>query len=164
MDDTIYEEKVSSPRTTALFVILALLFLTLFAWRTAAAGLGPLPILFLFLFCFFAFYCFNYRTLIIRLTRESLVLNFGIFTWTVPLANIASCALDDVSLWRIGGAGIHFTWIRGRYRAMLNWLEYPRVVVALRRPRGPVRDIAFSTRRPDAVMSIITKPPTAHRT
>ena len=82
---------------------------------------------------------------------------FGIFTWKVPLEDIAECALDDVSIWRIGGAGIQLTPIRRRFRVMFNFLEYPRVVVALSKRRGLVRDIAFSTRRPDAVVSIITQ-------
>lgn len=155
MDDPIYEEKVTSRRTTALFVALMLLFLSLSVWRGLAAGLGPLAIVFFCIFCFFLFYALNYRTLIIRITRESLILTFGIFTWTIPLEHIAACALDDVSLWRIGGAGIHFTWIRRRYRAMFNVLEYPRVVVALKERRGLVWDIVFSTTRPDAVMGII---------
>jgi hypothetical protein len=130
-----------------------LLFLSLFAWRATTTGLGLLAILFLCLFFFFAFYALNYRTLIICLTRESLTLAYGIFTWTTPLEHIAECSPDPVSLWRIGGAGIHFTCIRRRYRAMFNGLEYPRVVVALKKRRGPVWDIVFSTQRPDHVMS-----------
>jgi hypothetical protein len=157
MDHSIYEEKVGSPGTTALFVALALLFLLLFAWRALTTGLGPLSIALLCLFGFFSFYALNYRTLLIRITRDSLVLTFGVFSWNISLKNVAGCAPDDVSLWRIGGAGIHFTPIRRRYRAMFNFLEYPRVVVALKRRRGAVRDIAFTTRQPDVVVSIINK-------
>jgi hypothetical protein len=109
------------------------------------------------LFLFFSFYSLNYRTLTIRVTRESLMLTFGVFSWRIPLEEIAECAPDDVSIWRIGGAGIHFTWIRRRYRAMFNVLEYPRVVVALKKRKGPVRDIAFSTRRPEEVIRIIAE-------
>ncbi|MCK4977732.1 MAG: hypothetical protein KAS36_12435 [Anaerolineales bacterium] len=39
-EDYIYEEKLSSNRTTILFVTLALLFLLLLVWRVLAAGLG----------------------------------------------------------------------------------------------------------------------------
>ena len=39
-EDYIYEEKLSSKRTTILFVTLALSFLLLFVWRALAAGLG----------------------------------------------------------------------------------------------------------------------------
>ena len=66
-----------------------------------------------------------------------------------------TCYLDGTSLWRIGGAGIHFSSFERRYRAMFNFLEYPRVVVALKEKRGPVRDIAFSTQHPEEIMSLI---------
>jgi hypothetical protein len=69
--------------------------------------------------------------------------------------NIEKCFLDDTSLWRIGGAGIHFSWFHGRYRAMFNFIEHPRVVFALKKKRGPVRDVAFSTRRPNEVLRFI---------
>jgi hypothetical protein len=45
--------------------------------------------------------------------------------------------------------------IRKRYRASFNFLEHPRVVIALKRKVGPVRDISFSTRRPDDVLRLI---------
>ena len=156
-EDYIYEEKLSSKRTTILFITLAFSFLLLFLLRMVAAGYGWLAVVFFLLFCLFTFYVFNYRTLIIHLTPESLSLKFGIFRWTVPLETIEEPCLDDVSLWRIGGAGIHFTSIRKRYRAYFNFLEYPRVVVKLKQKRGPVWDIAFSTGDPEKVILLIQK-------
>jgi Ca2+/Na+ antiporter len=152
-----YEERVSSGKTEALFVVLALLFLLLFVWRAMATGLGLLAIVFLLLFGLFLFYSLNYRTLTITMTSESLELGFGVFRWTVPWHTIEECDLDDTPMWRIAGAGIHCTWIRRRYRVFLNFLEYPRVVLALRERKGPVRDIAFSTRRPEEVVRAITQ-------
>jgi Ca2+/Na+ antiporter len=153
--DCIYEEKVSSRRTEALFVLFTLLFLMLFVWRLMAGGMGFLAMALFLLFVFFLLYSLNYRTLIIHMTAESLELRFGIFRWTVPLEDIEECQLDDSSMWRIGGAGIHFTRIRKRYRGMFNFLEHPRVVIELRRRKGPVREIAFSTRRPDEIMGVL---------
>ena len=101
------------------------------------------------------FYSLNYRVLTIRLTAETLQLKFGLFVWVIPLSNIEACYPDETSLWRIGGAGIHFTPLRGRYRAIFNFLEHPRLVIALKVRRGPVRDIAFSTRQPDDVRRLI---------
>jgi hypothetical protein len=150
-----YVERLSSRRTEALFVGLALLFGVLFAMRADGRGLDGWSIVFLCAFAFFLFYSVNYRTLDIRLTATALHLKFGLFTWVIPWSNIEACRLDETSLWRIGGAGIHFTPLRGRYRAMFNFLEYPRVVIALKVSKGPVRDIAFSTRRPEEVMGWI---------
>jgi Ca2+/Na+ antiporter len=150
-----YVERVSSRRTEALFVLLTLLFLLLFIWRASVRGAGGWAVVFACFFAFFLFYSLNYRTLIIRLSEQALQLNFGLFTWNIPLENVEACFADKTSLWRIGGAGIHFTWLGGRYRAMFNFLEHPRLVIALKIKKGPVRDIAFSTRRPDELMRLI---------
>ncbi len=147
-----YVERLSSRRTESLFVGLTLLFALLFAARARGGGLDGWSVVLLGALAFFLFYSLNYRSLKIRLTAGAMQLKFGLFTWVIPLSNIEACRLDETSLWRIGGAGIHFTPLGGRYRAMFNFLEYPRVVIALRVRKGPVRDIAFSTRRPDEVM------------
>jgi Ca2+/Na+ antiporter len=155
-DDLIYNERVSSNRTEALFLALTILFFLLLIWRVNAGGLDILAAIFFCLFSLFFFYSVNYRTLIIRLTSESLKLTFGIFTWRVPLDNVGECCLDDIPmLMRMGGAGIHFMSIRKRYRASFNFLEHPRVVIAFKRKEGLVRDISFSTRRPDDVLWLI---------
>jgi Ca2+/Na+ antiporter len=154
--DLIYTERISSNRTEALFLGLMILFLLLLIWRVNIGGLDVLAIVFLCFFSIFLFYSVNYRTLIIRLASESLKLTFGIFTWRVPLDNVEECHHDEIPLlMRMGGAGIHFMFIRKRYRASFNFLEYPRVVVAFKRKVGPVRDISFSTRRPDDVLLLI---------
>ena len=154
-DGPIYEEKISSLRTEVFFVALALLCLALFAWRLMATGFGVVTVVFLLFSALFSFYALNYRILVIRILSGELHLKFGVFGWTVPLHSIEKAYADQTSLWRIGGAGIHFSIIRGRYRAMLNFLEYPRVVVALKEKRGLVSDVAFSTERPDEIMRII---------
>jgi hypothetical protein len=154
-DDLIYEEKISSLRTELLFVALAVLCLALFAWRVMVTGLGVITVVCLLFCIFFSFYAANYRVLIIRIVSNGLHLKFGVFGWTVPWHTVDEAYADKTSLWRIGGAGIHFSIIGGRYRAMLNFLEHPRVVVALKEKRGLVRDVAFSTERPDEILRII---------
>jgi hypothetical protein len=155
-DDLIYTERISSNKTEALFLTLTLLFLLLLIWRVNAVNLDILAVVF---FCFtiiFIFYAVNFRTLLIRLTSGSLQLSFGIFTWTVPVDNIQACNLDELPvIMKYGGAGIHFMFIRDRYRASFNFLEYPRVVIAFKKKVGPVRDISFSTRKPEDVIRLI---------
>ena len=164
-DDLIYTERVSSNRTEALFLALTLLFAMLLLWRVNAGSLDLLAAVFLYLFGFFFFYSVNYRTLIIRLTPDSLKLTFGIFTWIVPLDNIEECRFDELPLlMRMAGAGIHFMRIRKRYRASFNFLEHPRVVVTFKRKRGPVCNISFSTRRPDDVLQLIQEGGSANST
>jgi hypothetical protein len=153
----VYDEKVVSRRTEILFIVLTILFCLLFTWRIIASSLDLLASVLLFFFCFFLFYSFNYRTLIIRLTSESLTLSFGIFTWTIALNNISEYRLDEglPALMKYGGAGIHFMSVHTRYRASFNFLEHPRVIIGLKRKAGPVRDISFSTCQPNELIQRI---------
>lgn len=156
-DDLVYEEKISSSKTEALFIVLAVIFLVLSIWRVSASGLDALGTVFLLFFVLFVFYSLNYRILIIRIVQDSLKLKFGLFTWTIPPEDIGEIYPEDdiPALRKFGGAGIHFMFVRGRYRVSFNFLEYPRVVVALKRKRGPVRDVSFSTRLPQEVIELL---------
>jgi Ca2+/Na+ antiporter len=155
-NNLIYTERISSNKTEALFLALTILFLLLLIWRVNVGSWDVLAVVLLCFSIFFFFYTVNYRTLTIHLTSKSIKLIFGIFTWVVPMDNIAECRLDEIPLlMRMGGAGIHFMLIRKRYRASFNFLEYPRVVIAFKRKVGPVQDISFSTRRPDDILQII---------
>lgn len=150
-----YTEALTSRRTLALFVVLTLCCAVAGAWRTSSVGWDALAIVLVALAAFFVFYALNYRELNVQLSDAGLTLRFGIFTWQVASTNVERCYQDDTSLWRIGGAGIHFSPIRGRYRAMFNFLEYPRVVLELKHQQGLVRDIAFSTRHPESVLALV---------
>lgn len=133
-----------------------MLFMSLLIWRVKTYRLDTLAYVFLGLFIVFLFYSLNYRILVIHLTSESLNLKFGIFSWTVQLDNIESSQIDEIPwLVRYGGAGIHFIGVRKRYRASFNFLEYPRVVIALKRSVGLVQDISFSTRQPEQVLRLL---------
>ena len=150
-----YTEELSSAKTETLFVLLTVVFLILFVWRRLSVGWNGWTITFLCIVAFFLFYVFNYRTLKIYLTIDTLRLNFGIFTWTIANADIETCYLDKPSIGSIGGAGIHFTWVKGKYRAFFNFLEHPRVVLVFKKKKGPVQEIAFSTKHPEQVLQII---------
>lgn len=148
--DQLYYERLSSPRTSALFITLTLLFLLFFIWRFTAAGFDALAVVLLVFCLFFLFYSINYRTLVIQLVGAAIRLEFGFFHWTIPFANIASAALDDLPAFKkYGGAGIHFMTVNGRYRASFNFLEYPRLLINLKKKSGLVQEVSFSTRRPD---------------
>jgi len=149
----VYLERISSVRTQALFLALTLLCGLLGIWRISAAGFDTLAVILLCFAGIFLFYTLNYRALTIQITPQALKLKFGVFTWTERSDNIASCALDQLPwLMQYGGAGIHFMTVRQRYRASFNFLEYPRVVVALKQKRGLVYDLSFSTRQPEQII------------
>jgi hypothetical protein len=164
MDDCIYTERLTSNKTETLFLALTLLFLLLLTWQLNSASFDLLSAIFLSIFIIFLFYSLNYRALKIRLTSKSLQLKFGLFTWTVPMESIAECRLDQIPwLMRMGGAGIHFMNIGGRYRASFNFLEYPRVVCSFKRKIGPIRDLSFSTRQPDEIIRLVQEAISASR-
>ncbi len=151
-----YHERVKSNKTEGLFIALTGLFLLLGVWRVTAAGLDLLAAVFFALSGLFLFYSVNYRALNIHITPDELKLTFGIFSWTVAMENIDAVQLDEIPvLLRLGGAGIHFMMVHKRYRASFNFLEYPRIVVALKKKVGPVQDISFTTRRPDEVLRLV---------
>ncbi|MBN2556344.1 MAG: hypothetical protein JXA97_10440 [Anaerolineales bacterium] len=152
-ENLLYDEQISSKRTTGLFAALSVVSILLLVWQLQSGGKGFLRGLLIFLVVFFLFSTLNYRTLRIHLAPQALKLRFGIFSWTVPMDNVAACRLDDLPWFmRNGGAGVHFMTIRGRYRVSFNVLEHPRVVIALREKVGPVRDVSFTTRDPEALL------------
>ena len=154
--NTEYQAQLTSLRTTALFLALTLIFGLLFTWRVSLSGFDAWSAIFLCLAAIFLFYTLNYRVLLIQITPQTLRLKFGVFTWTERLDNIASCTLDQLPWFlQYGGAGIHFMTAHGRYRASFNFLEYPRVVLALKRKRGLVSDLSFSMQHPEQVIQII---------
>ena len=69
--DVLFTERLTSTKTTALFVALAALFAALLAWRYGVRGLDGLAIAFLGLCLIFLFYVANFRTLVITITPRS---------------------------------------------------------------------------------------------
>jgi hypothetical protein len=154
--DIIYSEEVSSQKTELLFLFLTTVFLSLSVWRYLSAGVGVLTAAGFALFLVFLFYSINYRTLRIRLSHDFLTLQFGLFRWKVSLDEIASCELDDLPpLKKWGGAGIHWMWVRRRYRISYNFLEHHRIVVAFQKKKGWISDLSFSTRRPGRLLRLL---------
>lgn len=154
--EIIYQEVVTSRKTSLFFLALASQALAFSVWRLQSRHSGWATRISLFLGAMFSFYTINYRELRITLDNEALHLKFGAFSWSVPLSNVANCRLDVLQpLQRYGGAGIHFMMVNGSYRANFNFLEHARVVVTLARPVGPVQEVSFSTRRPDELIHAI---------
>ena len=154
--DFLYTEYLTSKRTTLFFAMLSVSCFSLAIMRASWYAFEALTLTLAFFSAFFLFYTLNYRVLEIKLTAKALKITFGIFSWEVPFSQIAESQLDSLPIIKqFGGAGIHFMFVRKRYRASFNFLEYPRVVVALTKKVGLVQDISFSTRHPDEVIGLI---------
>ncbi len=151
-----YSEKVKSFKTTLLFLFLSVVFIYLTWWRVSAVGYRFLPGLFALLGLVFIFYVINYRTLEISIDSTHLKLKFGIISWKTPLTNIQDVCLDDSpALIKYGGAGVHFAFVGGRYRAYFNFLEYPRLLIFFGEKQGWTEALVFSTRQPEQVLSVL---------
>ena len=94
---SVYEEIVSSPRTTTLFVLLTGLFVSLFACRITRTGTGLLTIIFFGLGAFFLFYLLNYRTLVRSHHSQSFEAWVRRLLLTVPFDSIDGCRRDDTA-------------------------------------------------------------------
>jgi len=156
MADQIYQEKIQSSLTTLLFTFLMLVSSTLFAWRVMIVGFRAFPIICLVLALFFFLYVLNYRTLRIMITEEEVLLKFGLIRWRTRLENIQACKVDDSpNLIKYGGAGVHFAFVKGEYRAFFNFLEHPRILITFHQKQGLVQGVVFTTRQPEQVLEII---------
>lgn len=157
MADQIYQEKVQSLKTSLLFTFLALIFSSLFTWRVTVVGFRAFPIVCLVLALFFFSYVLNYQTLKITITEEVVLLRFGLICWRTKLKNIQTCKMDDSpNLIKYGGAGVHFAFVKGNYRAFFNFLEHPRILITFHHKQGLVQGLVFTTRQPEQVMGIIS--------
>jgi hypothetical protein len=156
MTEQIYQEEIQSPKTSLLFTLLALIFSALFAWRVTAVGFKAFPIVCLVLVVFFFSYIVNYQTLRITITEEAVLLKFGLIRWRTRLKNIRECKMDDSpNLIKYGGAGVHFAFVKGEYRAFYNFLEHPRILITFHHKQGLVQGLVFTTQQPEQVMEII---------
>ena len=154
----LYTEEVTSKRTTLFFIFLTCVFLFLMIYRLGQKPIDGLSIILGLCALVFTFYAINFRVLSICLSKQELMLSFGLFTWVVPIANIADAQLDHLPFFmQYGGAGIHFMFIRKRYRVSFNFLEHPRVAIALKKKTGPVQDISFSTCHPEEIIGQIRR-------
>lgn len=159
----LYQEQISSTGTQGFFLALTLVFFIPFVVRVQAAVCDWLTFTLAFFAAMFLFYTVNYRMLLIQVTAEELVLKFGLFTWREARENIQGCVLDRLAVWQYyGGAGIHYLLVHGRYRVSFNFLQYPRVVVSLKKKKGLVNDISFSTEHPRELTQVLSKQGIVH--
>lgn len=158
MAEKIYSEEIRSNKTDLLFVVLALITYALSAWKLSVVGFKFVPGFYLFLGLLFTFYIFNFRVLNISITDQSLHLKFGIIPWKTDLSNIQEITLDDAPMIiKYGGAGVHFAFVKGEYRAFYNFLEHPRVLIRFKKKQGLVKALVFTSRQPDKILEILEK-------
>ena len=157
-EDLLYRERLTSTGTQGFFLALTLVFFIPFVVRVQAAICDWLTFALAFFAAMFLFYTVNYRMLLILVTPQELILKFSLFSWRESRENIQGCTIDLLPAWQYyGGAGIHFMLVCGCYRASFNFLQYPRVEVSLKKKRGLVESISFSTEHPQELMRVLSE-------
>ena len=157
-EDQVYFERITSSGTSLLFLFLAILSFALFGWRFSLTGWRVFSGILLFLGMLFTFYVFNYRVLEITITTTHLKLKFGIVPWKTGFVNIQSIELDNSPpIIKYGGAGVHFAFVNGQYRAFYNFLEYSRILVNFKEKQGLTQALVFTTKQSDKVIEILNE-------
>jgi len=154
-----YYEEVRSFKTSLLFLFLSAVFSTFFIKRVLTLGYREniaFSTVLLFFSIFFGLYVLNYWTLKIIITDKKIQLNFGLIRWRSDLSNVKAVEMDDSPpVIKYGGAGVHFAYVRGMYRAFFNFLEFPRILITYQEKQGLVQGLVFTTRNPEKVIKII---------
>ena len=97
----------------------------------------------------------NFRRLEVEMTKRHITVGFGAIRRTIPWDRVAEARRDERSLLSYGGAGWRLSWSRRRGGWIMAFVDprSPRVVLELR--GGRLRELVFSTRRPEEVRRLI---------
>ncbi|MGY4706584.1 hypothetical protein ACVNPS_02360 [Candidatus Bipolaricaulota sp. J31] len=98
------------------------------------------------------FFLRSFRRLVIEITPEHIAVRFGI-RYVVPWERMESVRRDERSLLSYGGVGWRFGRRKGGWTMAFVDFRSPRVVLELR--GGRVRELVFSTRRPEEVIRLV---------
>lgn len=162
--DELYEENLPFPLITVVMVVIlliALLMLVLFLVQLISGPIGNTPapdwfylVMFIFMSAI-AFLVANFRTLAIKITGQSIMVNFGLIRRTIFWGDIEDAFLDSSSPLGYGGWGARIARVEGRWRLAFNVVGAPGVVLRLR--KGRAREFMFSTKNPEQVLAIVAR-------
>jgi hypothetical protein len=162
--DEIYHEEIpflAGKIVIALMATISIAFLILFVIQLSGTSVGDNPAsnwYYLVMGLFFigvTVLVSNFRKLIISINKSSDTTSYGRISYRIALDNIEAAFVDTNPGIVYGGWGIRMARIKGRSALIYNVIAKPRVVLTLR--TGRFGQFAFSTRRPDEVISLITR-------
>jgi hypothetical protein len=163
MDDELYRERMTFRFATAIVVVFALIagaMLGLLVYHFAVEPIGNEPgIGWLFVAEFLvmtvvAFFVAQFRHLDIILTYQGVIIRFGRIQKTIHWIDIQSYRSVTEGRFLTSG-GFHVGLGRGGWYAEYTVLSQPRVVLKLN--TGTIRNVAFSTAKPQEIVRIIKK-------
>jgi hypothetical protein len=154
--ENLYEEKIFLWVFAAILSAFTAIFTFIVVFQVFLGPLGDNPApnrLFAFMALLFLGITINFSRLSIKMTSRSAIVGYGICKRTIPWEDIERCYVDEASSIRYGGWGIRIGRVEGKWRLVYNVIGAPRVVLSLK--SGWFREFVFSTKNPEAVMTII---------
>lgn len=100
---------------------------------------------------FLLFLFWNYRGIRIRLSKNELLVDYGVFNRkSIPLSYIGSCEVVKASFWRYGGVGV-------RFGTDGSWAYTTSFGNAVKVTRKKGRTFVFSSSSPQTICKIISQ-------
>jgi hypothetical protein len=152
----IYEEKLFSKWITLILgsVPAIMFFLLVYQLIKGPIGTNPAPNwFFVIMGVVFLVLTIMFSRVIIQMTPERVSIGYGLIKHKIPWGIIENCHLDETPAVRYGGSGIRVTKIGEKWRIVYSIVGGPRVVLSVK--EGKYREVAFSTKNQDQVMSLI---------
>jgi hypothetical protein len=154
--ENLYEETIFLWVFAAILSAFTSIFLFIVVYQILVGPLGDNPApnrLFALMALLFLGITINFSRLSIKMTSRSAIVGYGICKRTIPWEDIERCYVDEASSIRYGGWGIRIGRVEAKWRLVYNVIGAPRVVLSLK--SGWFREFVFSTKNPEAVMTII---------
>jgi hypothetical protein len=151
METTLYYEEVWLNRwaTIALGFFITTLTPLSFPWFFDSA-FSHLTLLYITLDTFFIFLFINFRRLSVRITRERIIVSFGLIRKKIMIDDVASVESEEATLWKYAGFGIRYSG-----DGSLAFIASPGKAMRIESKSG--RPFVFSTRSQDKVIGTINE-------
>jgi hypothetical protein len=162
--DETYHEIIPFPAgkiITVLMAAISVVFIAIFVIQISGTSVGDNPasnwyyLVMGLLFIGVTVLVSNFRALTVSINKSSITASYGRISYRIALDNIEASFVDTNPGIIYGGWGIRMARIKGRSALIYNVIAKPRVVLTLR--AGRFSQFAFSTRRPDEVIDLITR-------
>jgi hypothetical protein len=156
--ESVYEEKLFSKWITIILTSATAIMFFFLVYQLVERPIGGKPAptwILLVIGLIFLGLTINFSRIIIRMTPEHVSIGYGIFKHEIPWETVENCYIDETSAVRYGGSGIRVTKVGDKKRIVYSVVGSPRVVLSLK--EGTYKEVAFSTRNPDQVMSIVNQ-------
>lgn len=130
-----------------------ILFFVMMLIIEPVAGVFYLKWLFLAVAIFLAFLIINFHCLTIKLTNQAITVGIGFVQSSIEWEKVLDIFMDEGTSLKYGGWGLRTRKYGDTRRKVYSLMKLPRVILTLK--EGKFGEIAFSTKNPEKLISII---------